>query len=338
MVLDTATIRKLPETIPAYLAHRLPEAGNVRVSNLRRAAGGSSRAMWFFSADWEGDAPIARDLAFRADDTTCFRDEYGEGLEREFMTYRALEGTVIPVPRNYWFESDPRWTGEPFVIREVVAGRGRLQDEAPDLQQKVLENFVDLLADQHTLDWRAAGLEFLGPPQDPRDAAVDLLDRWDGYVRRELLQPSPLAAAAVAWLRAHVPAKVDRVSLNQGQVGPGQFLYGEDGRIVAQLDWEQAYLGDPMSDLAYFGFTARPFADGYMDALFRRYSERSGIPVRRENLRWYSVFQTFWGTAHAWTALNRFAMNEHRQVQTLTLGLHVQQMFPRILLGQLAQG
>ncbi len=336
--MQTETISALPTIASRYLEHRLPSAGQVRVRDMKRGAIGSSRAMWFFHAEWDGEAEISHELAFRADESTCFRDEYEEGLDREFKVYQSLHETGIPVPRNYWYETDPAWIGEPFVIRELLPGRSNLQNDPPGFQRRVLENFVDVLAAQHTLDWEKAGLSFLGAPDDPVSGGVALVDKWDRIAQSELLQPLPMASAVVTWLRAHLPTKADRISLNQGQVGPGQFLFDDEARIVAQLDWEQAFLGDPMSDMAYFVFQVRPLVGDFVDDLLARYTERSGIPIREENLLFYSVFQSFWAVAHCWTGLNRFANNQHRQLQTLQLGLRVPQFFVRLMHSQISAG
>src|SRR4029079_18211792 len=98
---------------------------------------------------------------------------------------------------------------------------------------------------------------FLGVPESPEAAAPRLVETWIAAVERELLEPSPLMAAAGAWLRRNVPHRADCIALCQGQVGPGQILYDGE-RVAGSTDWESAFLGDPMADIAYFDFSVRP--------------------------------------------------------------------------------
>lgn len=120
----------IPERLRRYLASRLPNVRDVRIENLFRSPSGNSRAMWFFDADWTGDAPVSKTLTLRTNETTCFR-EPEVSLEKEFRVYRALEGTAVPVIRNYWYETDPAWFGEPFVIRERMEGVQTTVNGAP---------------------------------------------------------------------------------------------------------------------------------------------------------------------------------------------------------------
>ncbi len=326
--MEPDTIERLPEILQAYLQERLPDVRDLTVRNVRRSPGGNSRSMWFFDADWEGEAPISKRLMFRANESTCFRDEEAS-LEKEYRIFRALEATPIPVPANYWYERDPAWAGEDFVIRERIEGETNFHDLPAAEQRSILSHFVELLAVQHSLDWRAMGLDFLGAPQDGADCARLVVERWERATKRELLEPQPVMTATMAWLKRNLPTEVDRIVLGQGQVGPGQLLHRE-GRVVASLDWESGFIGDPMSDLAYLDFMVRPtIGDEAMEALLGRYVELSGIPLRRDTMRFYTVFQSYWAVSACLAAVNRFATGEMRKVQTLALGVRAPRSFLR---------
>ena len=326
--MELETIQRLPEILAAYLSERLPSVRNVSVTNVVRSAGGGSRSMWFFDAAWEGEAPVAKQLIFRANESTCFRDAEAS-LEKEYRVFRALQETPIPVPANYWYERDPKWAGEDFVIRERVDGDGSFRELPAPRQRAILDHFVELLAIQHNLDWEAMGLSFLGAPSDGADCARLVVETWERATKRELLEPQPVMTATMAWLKRNLPTAVDRIVLGQGQVGPGQFLHRDD-RVVASLDWESAFIGDPMSDLAYLDFMVRPvIGDEAMAALIARYSELSGIPIRRDNVRFYTVFQSYWAVSACLAATNRFATGEMRKLQALTLGVQAPRSFLR---------
>ena len=284
--------------------------------------------MWFFDADWDGEAPIAKQLMFRANESTCFRDEEAS-LEKEYRVFRALQDTPVPVPANYWYERDPSWAGEDFVIRERVEGDTNLPRPArgkPAGDPRPLRR--DPGGAAH-LDWEAMGLSFLGAPKDGPACARMVVERWERATKRELLEPQPVMTATMAWLKRNLPTEVDRIVLGQGQVGPGQVLFRDD-RVVASLDWESAFIGDPMSDLAYLDFMVRPLVgDEVVEGLITRYGELSGIPIRRDNMRFYTVFQSYWAVSACLAAVNRFATGEMRKTQTLVLGMAAPRSFLR---------
>ncbi|MBI4299545.1 MAG: hypothetical protein HY677_00285, partial [Chloroflexi bacterium] len=128
--------------------------------------------------------------------------------------------------------------------------------------------------------------------------------------------------------KRNMPREVDRIALCQGQVGPGQILYSDD-RVVGSLDWESAFLGDPMADIAYFDFIVRPMMGDYVDVLLQRYEELSGLKIRPENVRFYSVFGSYWVSAICICGRNRVASGEMRKLQTANVGIRVPQSFMR---------
>ena len=85
-----------------------------------------------------------------------------------------------------------------------------------------------------------------------------------------------------------------------------------------------------MSDLAYLDFMVRPIiGDDAMEALIARYGELSGLPIRRDNMRFYTVFQSYWAVSACLAAVNRFSTREMRKTQTLTLGMAAPRSFLR---------
>ena len=312
-------VQSIAERLQRYLATKLPEVRDVQIGNLLRCPSGNSRAMWFFDADWTGHAPVSKTLALRTNESTCFR-EPEVSLEKEFRVYRALEGTQVPVVSNYWYESDPVWFGEPFVVRERMEGVQSTINGAPrEVVETVLESFIEVLAAQHLLDWQQLGLDWLGVPSSTESCAQEILDTWISVFRRDQVWPDPLLAAAAAELRAMTKPAASRISLLQGQVSPNQLLW-RDGKIMASLDWETSFLGDPISDLAYLAMTAQAHVDGgFLDYLFDRYTTLTGISVQPQNLAYYMKFQSFWCAVVASTGIGRFHTSEMRRVETLRL-------------------
>jgi aminoglycoside phosphotransferase (APT) family kinase protein len=315
--MDRDVVDAIPDALHRYLSARLPQVSDVRIGPVTRSAGGSSRAMYFFDADWTGEAPVSKTLALRMDESSTFK-EPEISLYREFRVYRALMGTTVPVIGNYWHEDDRSWLGQSFVIRERVDDVHTSIDSASvEEKRAVLENFIEIVAAQHSLDWRALGLEFLGVPETPDSFPAELLEKWIRVFRREQLGPDPLAVAGIAALRRKLPSHVAKIVLLQGQVGPNQILW-RDGKILASLDWESAMLGDPMADLAYFSLACRPHVgDEFVEHLLERYSELTGTPIQRDSFGFYTGFQLFWSSAVAATSLNYFGTRKPPRLEPL---------------------
>lgn len=309
----------IPERLERYLATKLPDVRDIRISNLFRCPSGNSRAMWFFDADWTGDAPVSKTLTLRTNESTCFC-EPEVSLEKEFRVYRTLEGTAVPVISNYWYEDDPSWFGDSFVIRERMEGVETSVNGVPqEVKEAVLENFIEVLAAQHLLDWRQLGLDWLGVPAGPETCADELLETWIGVFCRDQVAPDPLLTAAAKQLRAMPKPAANRISLLQGQVGPNQLLW-KDGKVLATLDWESCFLGDPISDLAFLTMNLEAHvAAEFVDSLFERYSALTGIPVERDHVAYYRKFQSFWCTVVTATGFSRFHTHVMPTVETLRL-------------------
>lgn len=149
--------------------------------------------------------------------------------------------------------------------------------------------------------------------------------------RRDQVCPDPLLAAAAAQLRAIPKPVASRISLVQGQVGPNQLLW-RDGKVLATLDWESCFLGDPISDLAFLTMNARAHVDAsFIDHLFIRYSRLTGVEITTESLAYYTRFQSFWAAAVTATGFGRFQTGEMRKVETLRLSTLLSRPFVRRL-------
>jgi hypothetical protein len=97
----------------------------------------------------------------------------------------------------------------------------------------------------------------------------------------------PLARYAAGYLLAHPPGDVARTVVVQGDTGPGNFV-ADRGKVTGLCDMEFAHLGDPMDDIAWMlsrAFATVPDPQPFLD----QYTRRSGIPINRRNVAYYSV-------------------------------------------------
>ena len=103
---------------------------------------------------------------------------------------------------------------------------------------EALRQMATFLARLHTLDLAGMTLPPLTPRDDPIPGALEHLPSTGETAS---LRANLAARGAHEW--AHAPA------LLHGDFWPGNILWN-GGRIAAVLDWEDAAIGDPLSDLA----------------------------------------------------------------------------------------
>ena len=236
-----------------------------------------------------------------------------------------LHGSAVPVAEPLWFEDDASIMGRPFYVRDCVAG-----DASPkrifapgneDFRARMGRQLVELLADLHTLDWRAIGMDEISrAPEEPRDAALLELGHYKAYWEQTALEPNPALAELYAWLERNAPTTIPRVSVVWGDVGVGNFIYTDD--IVALTDWEQAHLGDPMKDIAaalWRGLEALV----PKEEIYEVYEQRAGYPIIQENVDYYHVFIDAQNVSNTSSVFRYFAGDNPPDISFARMGLGI---------------
>lgn len=174
----------------------------------------------------------------------------------------ALGPTSIPVARPIIVETNEEWVGSPFFVMERAPGwvladspsyvvAGKLVDAPAETQTRVQRDFINVLAELHTVDWDGLGLGFL-TPEGERGLTHDL-DRAETYVEWSTDGDVPAVIRnAFAWCRANKPDPEPPLSLIWGDPRLGNIVYDDDFAQVALLDWEMASIGPAELDLAWF--------------------------------------------------------------------------------------
>lgn len=204
----------------------------------------------------------------------CLRMERERGIfepydvVREGRVIDALKGSAVPVPTMLGSERSRAVLGAPFIVMEWV--------EAPHMgiaPNPSFSNFTRAVAEIHAVDWRELGLEFLGVPETPQAGILGELAAIEARMPTFGCEHDPLLCRALETLKAKAPES-GRLALCQGDINIFNYLFlGED--VVAVVDWEQARISDPRSDVgqlislshlkgAPFGpAEAQPFAQAY---------------------------------------------------------------------------
>jgi aminoglycoside phosphotransferase (APT) family kinase protein len=165
-----------------------------------------------------------------------------------------------------------------------VEGSADLSALAPEVQQHVVEQYAEVLGRMHVLDPDALGVDWMPRPATPEDCALAHAEAvWSAMGPMAL---EPLSRFGMQWLRWHVPHRMERLSVLQGDAGVGNFLVA-DGNLTGVIDWEWAHLGDPMEDLGSLCMHAAMNPAGHIPSVLAHYERTSGIPVDRALVRYY---------------------------------------------------
>ena len=159
--------------------------------------------------------------------------------ECEFRLLGIAARLGLPVPRPVLKgEPDEDWP-TPFVVVERVDGE---TDFAPTDLHAYLRRLADALSAIHGVDPHKAGLGFL-PSQ--ADSMADVLRELPAESSDSLSQRRISDALRTAW---PLPSR-NQPALLHGDFWPGNVLW-KQGEVAAVIDWEDAKIGDPLSDLA----------------------------------------------------------------------------------------
>ena len=169
-------------------------------------------------------------------------------LPSEARLLRQLAQTDIPVARVLGVSSDlgtSEHANRGCLVVEWIEGdvliRGRIEAGAA-------RAYCETLRRIHTLDWRAAGIDWLPPPPEAGPALreqAEILARLRSFGVADLPHIKRLREA----LAGRTPQSTPPM-LVHGDVNFGNFIMhpANPSQVAAVLDWEQTHLGDPLSD------------------------------------------------------------------------------------------
>ncbi|MGE0599192.1 MAG: phosphotransferase family protein [Dehalococcoidia bacterium] len=188
------------------------------------------------------------DLLGRGPKAVCLRMQRQRGIfepydvVREGRVIQALKGSAIPVPTVLGSESSNAPLGAPFIVMEWIDAPHMGVAPSPSFAA-----FTRTVAAIHALDWRALGLDLLGVPSSPAEGIRGELDAIARRMPAFGCENDPILVHALERLRKTVPDN-GRLALCQGDINIFNYLFlGEE--VVSVVDWEQARISDPRSDI-----------------------------------------------------------------------------------------
>lgn len=319
--------QSVQDKIRGYLQDKLPAARNLMLGDFVQTAGGWSHEIYIFYATWQEDnREVKRGFCLRKDPGVGLLRELSS-LKEQYRVLQALESTAAPTPKVYWYEEDPTLLGGPFFIMEKVEGevpnpwsRTGKQAYAEAAKRGTLPcSFVEALASLHNLDWRKAGLDFLGMPGPGKDFALREVAKWESLIRQSLRKPEPVLTEVLLWLKANAPA-TQRLAFVHGAYRTGNLIIKDD-TIAAIIDWELQVIGDPMYDVAYVLSDLNREGSPLLSCVVEReffldyYQRLTGLAIDLDVCRYYEILYMMRSTAFWLSASGLFAEGKNKDLR-----------------------
>lgn len=286
--------------LAAYFAARLDLPSGAELVEWRLASQGMSDETIFATLTAAGRREELVIRRFRYDGVARELTDIG----RQCRLLQALAGSGVPIADALWHESEDEPLGAPFFVMRRVAGTVPVpwSPEGRKFLRKagegaIGEQFVDILARIHAVDWRGRDLEFLPGREDGADFATSEVARLAESVRLYRAEPEPVFEDALGWLAANAP-RTETPTLVHGDYRTGNLIYAGDppDRIAAVLDWEFARIGDPMVDLGWVCARSNRMESDLVcyllprETFLERYAARSGRRADPRHLLFWELF------------------------------------------------
>ncbi len=314
----------LEQQLATYLAHRMTEAQTVVVDELSRIYGGSSQETFRFRARWTAEGQnFDRRLILRRDATA--------GLvvaerDLEYNVYRALAGQGVPIPGVHFLELEARWLERPFFIMDMCPGKPGSPflptDPYDGHGEAIGAQYWSILGRLAAIDHHAVGLASLRNGSVSSGFWLQELDWWEAILNANEALIEPVVHGALRWLRRNPPVEPAKAAIVHGDYRSGNFLFTDDGKISAILDWEMCHVSDPLEDVAWGLDPFWPITRHYpLEDGLARWEAASGLAVDRAALEWWQLFSAVKACAIWTTAASGFASGKNREMTMALSGI-----------------
>ena len=277
-----------------WIRANLPGFESASVRDIAPVEGGASNVTCH--VDLDGPTPA---VALRLQRDRGIFEPYD--VLREGEVLRCLAASTVPVPAVLGEERTREPLGAPFLVLEWVDAPH--MGNAPDAD---FGAFTAMVARIHGLDWKALGLGLLGVPAGPKQALLGELAVIAARMPAFGCDTDPLLVRALGGLRASVPGD-GRLALCQGDINVFNYLF-RGGKVAAVVDWEQARISDPRSDvghlLALSHLKGTPWMPADAMPFAQAYGAVSGGAVHGMGwfrARWLFELGVIW---HGWVSFN----------------------------------
>lgn len=283
----------IPDKLTRVVQRILPES---TVESLKRLTGGASQEMWSLDA-----VSTAKRMPMILRQASSWNQDV-EGamqLDDEARLVIRAGGGGVPVPPVHEILRPEDGLGTGYLMGrlegETLPPKILKGDQYARARQKLAHQCGEVLAGIHQL--AVDDLTFLHSAT-PAEVVEDLYREYGGYG-----EPRPVFELAFRWLRDHLPEAPERMALIHGDFRHGNLMVDEKG-LVAVLDWELAFLGDPMADLGWLCVNSWRFGNidfpvggfGTREQLFDGYEAAGGRRPDPQRVRFWEILGSLrWG-------------------------------------------
>lgn len=232
------------------------------------------RPAWFVDVERDG---VIQTLYLRGERGGADHGVYP--LRHEYQVLCELQANGVMVPRVHGWCENPS-----SILMDRAPGRFNLSTAVDEHErQTVLSEYIAELTKIHSID--VDTLHGLDPSSRlAASGALADLDRWEAAYRARKPGPEPLIEFGLRWVKAHAPVLETPPALIHGD--SGQFLF-DGGHLSAVYDFELAYVGDPIADLACLVLRDISEPMGDLRPAIDHYGALVGRPVDLDHLRFH---------------------------------------------------
>lgn len=173
-------------------------------------------------------------------------------VDREFRVIHALYPTGFPVAKPHVLCEDALVIGTPFYVMDFVDGRVLWDQSLPGMTKTeraaIWDELNRVIAQLHTVDYRAVGLEEFGKPGNYIERQIS---RWTKQYQASETERVEAMDNLIAWLPKNIPPSASTTVVHGDYRLDNAIFHPTEPRILAVLDWELSTLGDPLADFAY---------------------------------------------------------------------------------------
>jgi aminoglycoside phosphotransferase (APT) family kinase protein len=230
-------------------------------------------------------------------------------IDREFRVMDALSRAGFPAARQYALCLDEAVIGRAFYLMEFIDGRVLWDQSLPGMtpaqRGAIYDEMNRVIAQLHSLDYQALGLESFGKPGN---YFARQIDRWTKQYKAAETEHIPAMDSLIDWLPKHIP-EGEITTIVHGDFRLDNLIFHPtEPRILAVLDWELSTLGHPLADFSYHcmswhitpglfrgigGLDLASLGIPPEDEYVARYSERTGITIDPQDFRFYLAYNMF---------------------------------------------
>lgn len=230
-------------------------------------------------------------------------------IDREYRVMDALSKAGFPAARQYALCNDESVIGRAFYVMEFMDGRVLWDQSLPGMRVAERAAYYDemnrVIAQLHTIDYKAIGLESYGKPSN---YIARQIDRWSKQYKASETESIPEMDQLIAWLPQNMPGGEQTTIVHGDYRLDNMIFHPTEPRILAVLDWELSTLGHPLADFSYHcmswhivpglfrgiaGLDLASLGIPSEDDYIAKYSARTGITVNKEDFRFYLAYNMF---------------------------------------------